>query len=459
MAIERDLYSQKENVIGIFADCFFEEKMQTKSIINKFPFFYGYIILVSGAIGILLSAPGQTIGISVFTDFLIDDLNISRGNLSLAYLIGTLLSSFLLTKAGKFFDTFGARITSMLAGFFLGLSLIYMSSLTYFVKFFSTLFDKINIEIIVFILLTIGFFFARFFGQGVLTMASKNMVMKWFEKRRGMASAIMGIAISFGFSYSPKIFDDLISAFGWETAWLNIGLFVGVVFVIFAFFTFRDNPEKFGLTPDGYKAISAKKNAPKFNPEKSYTLKEARSTYNFWIFNLTLSLQGLYMTALTFNIVDIFTTAGLSREDAILIFLPISVIAVVFQIGGGYLADIIKLKYLLILELVGILISTIGLTFLSDGIPLYLIIIGNGIAGGLFGVVSSVSWPRFYGTKHLGEISGYNMSWIVAGSAIGPYLFSQLYNFNGSYFSSGIVMSVVCVLLLLLSFNIKLKNN
>lgn len=432
--------------------------MQNKTIINKFPFFYGYIILFSGTIGILLSAPGQTIGMSVFTDFLITDLNISRSNLSLAYLIGTLLSSFLLTYVGKFFDKFGARITATLAGFFLGLSLIYMSYLVNLVDFVKEIFSSINIEVLAFSLLTIGFFFVRFFGQGALTMSSKNMVMKWFEKRRGMASAVMGIGISFGFSYSPKVFDDIISITGWQAAWQYIGIFIGIIFVIFAVFTFRDNPEQFGLEPDGKKIITKRKNSPKYHPDKDYTLKEARSTYNFWIFNLTLALQGLYMTALTFNIVDIFTSAGLSREHAILIFLPISVIAVVFQIGGGYLADFIKLKYLLILQLCGMLLSMIGLTFLAEGIPLYLIIFGNGIAGGLFGVISTVSWPRFYGTKYLGEISGFNMSWVVGGSALGPYLFSILSDVNQSYFLSGIVMTIICAVLIFLSIKIDNKN-
>ena len=72
-----------------------------KNRISTFPFFYGYIIIFSGTIGVLMSAPGQTIGISVFTDFLIDALGITRDSLSLAYLIGTMSSSFLLTRAGK----------------------------------------------------------------------------------------------------------------------------------------------------------------------------------------------------------------------------------------------------------------------------------------------------------------------------------------------------------------------
>jgi len=158
--------------------------MKNKNIINKFPFFYGYVIILSGTIGILLSAPGQTNGILVFTDFFVTDLSISREKLSLAYLIGTLLSSFLLTYAGKFFDKFGARITSALAGFFLGLALIYMSYLTKFIDFIKDIFNIINIEILTFILLTIGFFFVRFFGQGTLTLKIKivNKLIITFPK-------------------------------------------------------------------------------------------------------------------------------------------------------------------------------------------------------------------------------------------------------------------------------------
>jgi len=82
------------------------------------------------------------------------------------------------------------------------------------------------------------------------------------------------------------------------------------------------------------------------------------------------------------------------------IFLPSSVVAVVFQNSSGYLADFIKMKYLLIVELVGLLISMVGLCFLSSGFPVYLIIIINGIVGGIFGV-SSVTWPRYFGIKNL----------------------------------------------------------
>ncbi|MCK5198258.1 MAG: hypothetical protein KAR21_07900, partial [Spirochaetales bacterium] len=49
------------------------------------PFSYGWIILIVGTIGVLMSIPGQTMGVSVFTDFLIEALEISRTGISTTY--------------------------------------------------------------------------------------------------------------------------------------------------------------------------------------------------------------------------------------------------------------------------------------------------------------------------------------------------------------------------------------
>ena len=42
--------------------------------IRRLPFFYGWVILAFSTLGILFSIPGQTMGMAVFTDQLIDAL-------------------------------------------------------------------------------------------------------------------------------------------------------------------------------------------------------------------------------------------------------------------------------------------------------------------------------------------------------------------------------------------------
>ena len=100
----------------------------------KLPFFYGWIILAAGTIGILMSIPGQTMGVSVFTENLLEDLQINRNNLSLAYLVGTLASGLLITRAGKLYDRHGARVMSFISGVMLGVMLLYLTRVDRFVN-------------------------------------------------------------------------------------------------------------------------------------------------------------------------------------------------------------------------------------------------------------------------------------------------------------------------------------
>jgi MFS transporter, OFA family, oxalate/formate antiporter len=399
----------------------------------RWPFYYGWVIIFAGIVGIVMSIPGQTIGVSVFTDHLIGALDIGRVNLSTAYMAGTILSGLFIPYAGRAYDRYGVRPVIITAGFLMGLTLIYLSRISGISGTAIHFAEFIDPSIIIFVLVTIGFFSLRFFGQGVLTMASRNMVMKWFEKKRGFANAILGVTVSFGFSYSPRILDMLIQNFSWQEAWQLLGIISGLFFVLFAFLFFRDNPMMYGLTPDG-KVTERKKTDPNLPLLKEYTLGEAKATYSFWIFNLSMALQALYVTAFTFHVISIFVINGYDHRSAITIFLPGSFVAVSFHFFGSWLSDYFRLKYFLLLQIVGMFLSMTAIIFLDQSPQVRLILIlGNGIMSGMFGVLSAVTWPRFFGVKHLGAISGYAMSWMVIASAVGPFIFSLSQRYTGRY--------------------------
>ncbi|HKL57343.1 MAG TPA: hypothetical protein VJ854_02995, partial [Sphaerochaeta sp.] len=98
-----------------------------QSFISSLPFYYGWVILVVGAIGVISSIPGQTMGVSVFTDHYINDLSLTRVGVSSAYMVGTLTSSLIIPFAGIFYDRKGARLTAGLATFFLALFLLLLA--------------------------------------------------------------------------------------------------------------------------------------------------------------------------------------------------------------------------------------------------------------------------------------------------------------------------------------------
>lgn len=425
---------------------------------SKIPFFYGWITLIAGIIGVLMSIPGQTMGVSVFTDHLIRDLPVDRVQLSTAYMIGTVMSGLIITYAGALYDRLGARVIAMGAGFMLGVMLFYLSNIEGLIRSFTGIFPSVDDYKISVALLVFGFFGIRFFGQGVLTMTSRNMVMKWFDKRRGFANGLLGVFTAFGFSYSPRILQKIISGNGWDVTWVILGAFIGIIFVVFAFVFFRDNPSDAGMISDG-KIIKPKNKGFKSTPDRDYSLREAISTYSFWIFNLNITLIALFFTAFTFHVESIFDYNGMDSETAFSIFLPSSVVAACVHMGGSWLSDYVKLKYILIFSYAAILLSGYGLLTLSPGAGLYPLILGNGIVIGTFNILIAVTWPRFYGLKNLGIISGFVMSWSVVGSALGPFLFSLSERYMNSYHPVVIFISSITAVLLLMAFRANNVND
>lgn len=407
------------------------------------PVFYGWVILVVGAVGTLMSVPGQTVGVSVFTDFLIRDLGLTRTQLSLAYLFGTIGSAFILSVAGRAYDRYGARVVGAVVAFLLGAVLLVLSTSPRIVEALQNVAPNLPPVVPAFAFITIGFFLLRFLGQGALTLTSRNMVMKWFDRRRGLANAFLSVGISFGFSYAPLFLNGLIERHGWQRSWAGLGWVIGGAFAVAFLILARDNPEQCDLEPDGGILPAAKRASPESHPAADFTLAEARRTLTFWAYCLLLTMAALYTTGLTFHVVSIFAEAGMDRGTAVSIFLPASVISVFLSFLASWASDFIRLKYLLILQGLGLMLSIAALSLLSPGATLVLLIVGNGINGGMFGITSSVSWPRFYGRKHLGAVSGFAMGWTVGGSALGPYLFSLSLDVSGAYRSGACIVGAV----------------
>ncbi len=413
----------------------------------KSPVFYGYVILVVGTLGIYCSIPGQTIGVSVFTDPVKDALGLSRNQFSNAYMIGTICSSLVIGRAGVWFDKYGARLVAFFAALVLGGVLMLCSWSVQMSEFAKKVLDSTSWAI-PFVLMTVLFFILRFSGQGVLTMASRNVIMIWFDKNRGKVNAISSVAISFGFSSSPLWVNALIEGYSWQITWqiLALGL---LVFSFLVLLFYKNRPEEHGLLPDGEK-LDKERISSSVPGAKQFTLKEAQGTRSFWMYGLILAFNSFFITGLTFHVVSVFASEGFPKADAIAIFLPTSVVAVSISLIFNYLSDYLPLKLYLYLMILGGVMASVGFLYLSSAIGILLLIGGFGIMGGFYAVLNAIAWPRFYGRNHLGAITGRAMSFMISASALAPPIFSLCFTTFGSYRLLG-YLGMVFLLFLALS--------
>ncbi|WP_289061670.1 MFS transporter [uncultured Zobellia sp.] len=396
----------------------------------KSPIFYGYVILVIGTIGIYCSIPGQTIGVSVFTDPVKDALGLSRNQFSNAYMIGTICSSLVIGRAGVWFDKYGARYVAFFAAITLAVALMLCSWSVQMSTFVKSLLN-VDTWLVPFVIMASLFFVLRFSGQGVLTMASRNVIMIWFDKNRGKVNAISSVAISFGFSSSPLWVNALIESYSWQVTWQILAVAL-VVFSICILQFYKNKPEEHGLLPDGEVLVNEEesKNIPL---AKQYTAKESQQTRAFWMYALILSFNSFFITGLTFHVVSVFASEGFPKDDAISIFLPASVVAVTISLIFNFLSDYLHLKLYLYLMILGGIMASVGFLFLSSSFGIPMLIGGFGVLGGFFAVLNAIVWPRFFGRTHLGAITGKVMSFLILGSALAPPIFSLCFSTFGSY--------------------------
>jgi OFA family oxalate/formate antiporter-like MFS transporter len=408
---------------------------------RKSPIFYGWVIWVFSTLGVICSIPGQTMGLAVFTDAFIDVLGLSRTELSMAYLAGTVGSSLFLTAAGRWYDRLGGRLMITLASLALGLMVFFVSMTDHLAALLG------GGSVITLGLIMVGYFGVRFFGQGMLTSCSRNVLLLWFVRRRGLVSGVRGVFISIGFSLAPLLLGWMILTFGWREALWIMAFSVGVVFAGLALVFIRDNPASCGLRADG--GLQGDSDTQTVVDVPSQSLRQARRSPLFWIYSGSLGMHAMFGTALTFHIVSVFTEAGRDSSEAFGYFLPAAVFSTAVNLLGSAMVDRHRLKPYLVLMLICFIGGAVGLLNLADDWGFWLLAAGFGAGGGLWGVISNLAFIRFFGPLHLGEISGLNTALTVFASAIGPAAFSLGLDHFGSYNAAVKICLFLLVLLLM----------
>ena len=400
--------------------------------VRRLPFFYGWVIWLMSTVGFLMSIPGQTMGMAVFTDSFIETLGLSRTQLSITYFFGTLGSALFLTRAGRWYDRVGARTMTVGAALGLALVLLFISGLDVLGGWVAGA-AGLDLGTVTFPLIMLGYFGVRFAGQGVMTSASRNVLLFWFARRRGLVSGVRGVFVSLGFSLAPLLLAMLIGYFGWRGALLVMAAALACGFAALALVLLRDSPEACGLHPDGAASAedAASSSGSLVGPDKS--LNEARRAPEFWLYSAGLAIHALFGTAVTFHVVAIFAEAGRDQGEAFGYFLPQAVVATAVNLVGSWFADSRPLKPFLIIMLMAFLVGGGGLLHLHTTLGYWMLVVGFGAGGGLWGVLSNLAFVRHFGRLHLGEISGLNTSLTVFASALGPVLFSLGNDLVGSY--------------------------
>lgn len=385
--------------------------------------YYGWWVVLAGTLGAMMTFPGQTTGVSVFLDPIIDDLGLTRSAVSALYLAGTLVGSLTLPFSGRFVDRRGPRTAVIVFATAFALACLWMGLTTGAVMLF------------------VGFTLVRALGQGALSLVSAHVIAIWFVRRRGIVIGLLGIGTATASAVFPVVLEALIGAVGWRASYAALGLLVAVTILPVGALVFRDRPESYGLRPDGF--------APRVDdpvadeaPEIDYTLPQARRTLTFWLYVTGLTFASAFGTGLVFHHFSILAEGGIGRSDAALAFVWFGVASAAANLGTGALIRTVAPRFLL-----AAMLLALGAGLLLAGfVPGPEVILAYGLLlgarNGMFGSLDNNVFAYYFGRRHLGSVKGFATTALVVGSAVGPLIMATGYDLLGSYTATMIACAV-----------------
>jgi len=378
-----------------------------------------------------LTGPGQTIGVSVFIDHLVDDLSLSRPQVSATYLIGTLAASMFLPAVGRFIDRRGVRRAQVIIGVLFAGALLNMS----FVQGFVTL--------------ALGFGGIRLLGQGALSLTSTVTVSLRFTRNRGTALGLFAMLTAGLMALMPIGLDSIINAVGWRKAWVVAALIIAATVTPLGWFGLRSMPTTSQAGPQD-ETVGDDRAAASMNAA-DYTRSQALRTRGFWILASISTSTGMLGTALNFHQIDLLQAAGLSAGAAAGMFLPQVLGSTLAALGFGIIADRVGSRYLPAAAIGLLAIAHVFGAAAGPGIRVITYAIVLGAAGGAVRTVTSTLLPAWFGTAHLGSIQG-SLSLLNAGAtAIGPVTLALLEGWIGSYPPAILGLALIPLVALLFS--------
>jgi len=413
--------------------------------------FLGWRMVAFAAVMLGLSGPGQTVGVSVFVDPMMASLDLSRSQVSSAYLIGTLLASLVLPRVGRALDDHGTRRTLLVVALGLGVALAGMGLVSGIVT------------------LTIGFVGIRMLGQGSLSLIATNAVAPWFTRRRGFA---IGVATAVGSSLIalvPLLATSAIGPLGWRATWGLLALLVVTVLVPIALRGFVDRPQDVGQQPDGEVAdgaVSATDTSPgstatlttpgpagvpagvpavgpdRIDPDaigpsavrrRDHTRAEALRTPMFWALVGGSVTTGMLTTAMAFHQIDLLGQQGLTSAQAAANFLPQTVATFGTVLLVGALVDRVAPRWILLTSMLLLAGAMLALPSVRPGATAVAYGMALGAAGAAARSLEAGAVPRLYGLRHLGAIRGVVTALGGASTALGPLALSLGKDVTGGY--------------------------
>jgi len=429
--------------------------------------FYGWYIVAAAAAINVYGAGIWFYGFPIFYKALLDEFGWTAAGGALIISLSRLEGGLEGPIIGWAVDKFGPRMMAILGGVITGIGFVLMSAIASFQI------GPLHVSAFV----GFGILYAGWMSIGYNTgfgHASMAAVNAWFIRKRGRAFAVYSLGAG-GSGFTVFLMGYLVDQFGWRPASFlaAVGIFV---IVLPLSMLLRHKPEQHGYLPDGDDpaaqlpenlAVQPTKitqptsqqdeqkgsSRTKVNwPEYDFSVKEALSTFAFWMLILGTGARAFAMTSIVVHqVVYLTDVRNIPLVEASAALGGMVSISLVGRLGFGFLGDFIDKRHIMIGT---IIMQAVGVYILMNATSMgqvWLFVIIYGISyGGAIPVYMAIV-GEYFGRKNYATIRGFNQLFHIPTTVAGPVFAGWIYDTTGSYtiaFTSFIIALVVGVVFL-----------
>ena len=396
--------------------------------------FYGWWIVVASVVGLFLSlAPLVTFTLGVFLKPLNQEFHWNRAEISFAYTLCTLSGSAALPLIGRIVDRYGVRVVVIPSLLLFGTCLM------------STYFLSAHLWHLYVLYLAIGLV-----SSGTTPLPYARVISHWFDKKRGLALGLAMAGVGLGSLVMPSLTHTLVTAGGWRTAYVCLGLLVIVIAVPTVGLLLRDTPESLGLRPDGEAPLPIETTEPR-HQLVGLRCSEAWRTSTFWLMTVAFFLVSMATSGAIVHLIPLLTDRGVSAQSAAFAASLSGGTVLVGRVWAGHLLDRFFAPYVTMSFFLALML---GLLLLWSGVSGPLAFVAAMLVGlGLGAEVDIIGYlvGRYFGLRAFGEIYGYVFAIFYLGGGVGPFLMGKGFDATGSYslvLGSFVVLTLIASVLL-----------
>jgi MFS family permease len=366
-----------------------------------------WLVVAASSVGLFFHFGSLLVNaFGVMLTTLCDEFRWTRGDVSTAFMLGTLTAMLTMPLTGLLTDRFGARRPILVCMTVFGGLYASLSLLT----------PRLWHLYAVFLLLGMV-------GPGTSAVPNASLISRWFVERRGLALGLAMSGTALGGVVWPKATQSLLDQFGWRNTYAISGGAVLLVAVPLLLLLLK---EPSNVESPSEKSVSNER-------AEGLTRVEALRSGVLWLMLFAFFIISMSIQACMIHLVPMLKDRGMTPGNAALAASLMGAAGMIGRFGMGYLLDLLPAER----------VPTIAFSLVAAGI--FLLFAGATGPGAYFAAAligigygsESATIPylvgQYFGLRSFGEIYSYLFITVPLGGALGPLLMGVGFDRTGSY--------------------------